>query len=117
MYSILFSKNDTLMDNTLALAALHSGGFTQKDLQKLFENEQNYSDILEDLLKEKGAPTPWMTSERRKKILDTIATIDIPKLETTVKSKNIDIITIESARQSVQEIKISLSSFWWNQSS
>jgi hypothetical protein len=50
MYSILFSKNDTPMDNQVALAGLHSAGFTQKDLQKLFENKQNYLDILEDFL-------------------------------------------------------------------
>lgn len=50
MYSIPFSKNDTPMDNQVALASLHSGGFTQKDLQKLFEDKQNYLDILEDFL-------------------------------------------------------------------
>jgi hypothetical protein len=50
MCSILFSKNDIKMDNSVALSTLHSGGFTHKDLKKLFENEQNYSDILEDFL-------------------------------------------------------------------
>lgn len=38
------------MDKQVALASLHSGGFTQKDLQKLFEKKQNYSDVLEDFL-------------------------------------------------------------------
>ena len=40
------------MDNLLALAILHSGGFTHNDLKKLFENEQNYAIILDDFLHE-----------------------------------------------------------------
>jgi hypothetical protein len=38
------------MNNLLSLAALHSGGFTHKDLKKIFETNQNYSEVLDDLL-------------------------------------------------------------------
>lgn len=39
-----------------------------------------------------------MTDERRNKILEKLATIDIPKLEQVLASKNIDIITIKSGQ-------------------
>ena len=39
-----------------------------------------------------------MTDDRRNKILEKIATIDIPKLEQVLASKNIDIITIKSGQ-------------------
>lgn len=84
------------MDNLIALAILHSAGFTHKDLKKLFEEEQNYSSVLEDLLKEKKTLTPWMTSERRIKILERIPKIDRQKIEELMKSKKIEIVTIES---------------------
>lgn len=87
------------MDNpispTLALVVLHSSGFTQKDLQRFFENQQNYSDILFDLLWAKNTPTPWMTRERRVKILEKLATIDTVKLEEILKTKNIHTITMD----------------------
>ncbi len=87
---------DNHLDSSVALVILHSGGFTQKDLQKLFENEQNYSGILEDLLWQKETTTPWMTSERRSKILEKLATIDTEKLEEILRTKNIDTITMDS---------------------
>jgi hypothetical protein len=40
----------TPLDNTLALAVLHSGGFTHRDLHNLFESHENYSDMLVDFL-------------------------------------------------------------------
>ncbi|MBC7498665.1 DNA-protecting protein DprA [Candidatus Gracilibacteria bacterium] len=84
------------LDNTLSLAILHSGGFTHRDLHNLFESHENYGDILTDFLGIKKTPTLWMTDERRNKILEKLATIDIPKLEQILGSKNIDIITIRS---------------------
>jgi hypothetical protein len=50
IHSIHFSKNDIPMDNLIALAILHTGGFTHRDLYKLFEYDQDYSDTLKDLL-------------------------------------------------------------------
>ena len=38
------------MDNILSLIRLHSGGFTQLDLKKLFANEENYTEILNEFL-------------------------------------------------------------------
>lgn len=84
------------MDNQVALASLHSGGFTQKDLQKLFENKQNYSDILVDFLWARNTPTPWITDDRRNKILEKLPTIDITKLEEVLRIKNITIVTMDS---------------------
>lgn len=84
------------MDNSLALATLHSAWFTHRDLYKLFEYEQEYESILEDLLWKKKTETPWMTADRRNKILEKIVTIDIPKLEQILREKNINIITAES---------------------
>jgi predicted Rossmann fold nucleotide-binding protein DprA/Smf involved in DNA uptake len=93
---MLFSKNDIKMDNLLSLSILHSGGFTHKDLKKLFEYTQNYSDILEDFLHECNTQTAWMTADRRAKILEKIPTIDIAKLEKIRNEKNIEVITIHS---------------------
>ena len=87
---------DNHIDSSLALTVLHSGGFTHRDLHNLFESHENYSDALADFLWTRKIPTPWMTDERRNKILEKIATIDIPKLEHVLASKNIDIITIKS---------------------
>ena len=84
------------MDNLLSLSILHSGGFTHKDLKKLFENKQNYSDILEDFLCTWNTQTPWITDDRRAKILEKIPKIDSTKLEKVISEKNIDIVTIHS---------------------
>lgn len=84
------------MDNILSLVILHTGGFTHKDLKKLFENEQNYSVLLEDFLQNKKTPTPWMTSERREKILEKLQKINIKNIEKIINEKEIQIITIES---------------------
>ena len=67
---------DNPISSTLALVVLHSSGFTHRDLHNLFESMENYSETLEDLLSQQQTPTPWMTSERRTKILAELATID-----------------------------------------
>ncbi|NRH20533.1 DNA-protecting protein DprA [Candidatus Gracilibacteria bacterium] len=84
------------MDNILSLVILHTGGFTHKDLKKLFELKQNYSDLLEDFLYEKKTLTPWMTDERRIKILERLGKVDILSIEKIINEKKIQIITIES---------------------
>lgn len=84
------------MDNLLALAILHSGGFTHNDLKKLFENTQEYSLILEDFLHTWETLTPWMTNERRNKIIEKLSKINTIKLEKIIQEKNIQLITIES---------------------
>lgn len=84
------------MDNILSLVILHTGGFTHKDLKKLFELKQNYSDLLEDFLYKKKTLTPWMTDERRIKILERLGKVDILSIEKIINEKKIQIITIES---------------------
>ncbi|MFZ2256150.1 MAG: hypothetical protein WAW59_00730 [Patescibacteria group bacterium] len=61
----------------LALAYLHSAGFTHKDLKKLFEIEENYEDIYELCASGKSISTPWITTERKAKILDNLKTLDV----------------------------------------
>ena len=84
------------MNNLLSLAALHSGGFTHKDLKKIFETNQNYSEVLDDLLWDWKTLTPWMTSERRNTILEKMRKIDIVKIKKIIDEKSIHIITVES---------------------
>ncbi len=84
------------LDNTLSLAILHSGWFTHRDLHNLFESHEKYSDMLVDFLWEKQTPTPWMTSDRRAKILTSLATVDIFKLKDIIRDKNISIYTKHS---------------------
>ncbi len=84
------------MNNLLALAILHSGGFTHKDLKKIFEIRQNYSEILDDFLLKWKTLTPWMTSERRNKILEKLKKIDIAKIQKIIDEKSVHLITIES---------------------
>lgn len=84
------------MDNLLSLTILHSGGFTHNDLKKLFENEQEYLITLEDFLHEQTILTPWMTNDRREKIIEKLSKVDIDKIEKIIHDKNIKIITIES---------------------
>jgi DNA processing protein len=84
------------MDNLIALAILHSGGFTHNDLKKIFENEQNYSNVLEDFLHEKKTITPWMTVDRRVKILEKLSKVDASVIKNKIQDKNIQIIPIES---------------------
>lgn len=84
------------MDNLLALAILHSGGFTHRDLKKIFEIHTNYNQLLETILSNGDFSTPWITPERREKIQNRIKTIDTSKIESRIREKNIHIITLES---------------------
>ena len=84
------------MDNLLALAILHSGGFTHRDLKKIFETHTNYSEVLEIIVSDGNFLTPWITTERREKIQNRIKTIDTSKIESRIREKNIHIITLES---------------------
>jgi hypothetical protein len=74
--SILFSKTDTTMDNLTSLAILHSAGFTHKDLKKIFETHENYEEIYESLIHGKTIELPWMTDERKNKILEKLGKIN-----------------------------------------
>jgi DNA processing protein len=84
------------MDNTIALAALHSAGFTHKDLKKIFEKSDSYTKVLTNFLDRKWPETPWMTQERRAKILEKLSNIDLIKLGETIRVNDIHIITIKS---------------------
>ncbi len=84
------------MDNLVALAILHSSGFTQNDLKKIFEHHENYHEILIDLQTEWKTQTPWITEERRAKIVSSLQKIDIPKIEKIIEEKQIQIITLKS---------------------
>lgn len=80
------------------LAFLHSAWFTHKDLKKIFENEENYNAIYEGFRDGKWVPTPWMTEERRIKIVDKLRSIDIWKVWNIIQEKNIELITIHDKR-------------------
>lgn len=84
------------MDNILALVQLHSSGYTHKDLKKMFPSVQNYTDILEDLLNKKWIPTPWMTEDRRNKILEKLPKFDREAMGKIIAEKQIEIVTIDS---------------------
>jgi DNA processing protein len=86
------------MDNHLALAILHIGGFTHNDLKKLFENSQNYSELLQDFWLEQKTITPWMTSNRREKILEKLSKVETSQIKQVLQDKNIEIVTIESGK-------------------
>jgi DNA processing protein len=45
----------------------------------------------------KQTPTPWMTDDRRAKILEKLPTVDAKKLEQILKDKDISICTTHSA--------------------
>lgn len=81
-----------------ALAFLHSAGFTHKDLKKIFEHEENYTEVYERFRGGKWLPTPWMTDERRDKILENLKNLDIWKVWNIIQEKNIELITLHDDR-------------------
>lgn len=83
------------MDNLIALACLHSAGFTHKDLKNLFENSKNYRETFENFMSGKWKETPWMTNERRGKIITKLKEINHNEIASIMKEKDIHIITIE----------------------
>ena len=84
------------MDTSLALSVLHISGFTHKDLKKFFEHEENAVALLDDFLGAQKTPTPWMTEERRAKILEKLSKVDRASLEKTITEKHIEIVTLRS---------------------
>ena len=82
------------MDNSIAY--LHSGGFTHKDLKKIFETHTNYREVYDGYISGKGVDTPWMTPDRRAKILTQLQTIDTQKIDTIIEAKSIQLITLDS---------------------
>lgn len=81
-----------------ALAFLHSAGFTHKDLKKIFESHEDYNEVYTGFKNGSWIPTPWMTEERRVKILENLKNIDIWKVWKIIQEKNIELITIHDAR-------------------
>jgi DNA processing protein len=81
-----------------SLAFLHSAGFTHKDLKKIFEHHENYDTIYAEFKNGKWIPTPWMTEERRWKILENLKNIDIWKVWKIIQEKNIELVTIHDVR-------------------
>lgn len=86
------------MDNILSLIRLHSGGFTQLDLKKLFANEENYTEILNEFLNQWRSIAPWITNERKEKILEKITKVNIENIKNILETKHIEIITIHSEK-------------------
>ena len=82
------------MDIQLALAILHSGGFSHKDLAKFAEKTLfDPVELLEDCMGKKQIPIPWMTDDRRNKILEKLQQIDPSKIQKILTDKHINIIT------------------------
>ena len=79
----------------LSLALLHSAGFTHKDLKRIFETTENYQDIFDSLSEGNDIPTPWISMERKIKILETLKKLDQPKIKKIIEEKNISLITIK----------------------
>ncbi len=84
------------MDNMIALTCLHSGGFTHKDLKKIFKDSQNYEEVLDGFLTNQWIETPWMTHERRSRILEKLQKVDTEKLANIIREKGIQLVTIKS---------------------
>jgi DNA processing protein len=86
-----------LRDNSYALAILHSGGLTHKDLTKIFTDSTfDPREVLEKYQTGNGIPTPWITDERRQSIHEKLQKVDQAKIIQTIQEKNIEIITQES---------------------
>jgi DNA processing protein len=81
---------------TNSLAYLHSAGLTHKDLKKICEYSQDYDEIYACLANNRWVPTPWMTPERRDKILTTLSSLDTESIDRIIEQKNIQLITIDS---------------------
>jgi DNA processing protein len=84
------------MDNLTSLAILHSAGFTHKDLKKIFETHEKYDEVLSGFDIGKWISTPWMTEERRSKILISLSQVDRIKIRSIISEKSIQLITIHS---------------------
>lgn len=82
--------------NLLHLAYLHSAGFTHKDLKNLFEVQENYEEVFQGFIWGKWIHTPWMTQERREKIISNLRKLDTTILQKIIKEKDITIITIQN---------------------
>ncbi len=86
------------MDNNLLhLAYLHHIGFTHKDLKHLFETWEKYVEFFWKVAK-KWVDMPWISPERRGKIIDNIRNLDTESIQRIIDEKQIDIITIQDSR-------------------
>lgn len=79
-----------------SLAYLHSAGFTHKDLKNIFKEKEDYEEVYNQFSRGTGMPTPWMTDDRRAKILWQLQKVDTKKLDTILEEKEIQLITIHS---------------------
>lgn len=84
------------MDNLTSLAILHSAGFTHKDLKKIFETHERYEEIYEWFITGKKRDLPWMTNERKQKILEKLGKINTEGIKKIIEEKQIQLITIHS---------------------
>jgi DNA processing protein len=79
-----------------SLAFLHSAGFTHLDLKKLFATSENYDEVWEGFVSGKWVTTPWMTDERRAKILERLTKVDTEVISRIIREKDISLISIHS---------------------
>ena len=63
-------------DTHLNLAILHYSGFTQKDLMKFHILGYDFDTLVEKLKTENLFPIPWITQERKSKILEKLKKVD-----------------------------------------
>ena len=82
--------------DTYFLAFLHSAGFTHKDLKKIFETHENYEEIYKWFITGKKKELPWMTDERKNKILGKLVHINTEGIRKVIEEKKIQLITIDS---------------------
>lgn len=81
------------MEEKIYLALLHSIGFTHKKLHKIFESQQNYKDVYENISKALLLKF-WCNASQIKNILERKAKIKYSQILNIIHSREVQIITI-----------------------
>lgn len=77
------------------LAYLHSIWFSHKNLKKLFEIDENYKEVYDNLTFE-FLISLWIRSDRAQKIIDLKINFDESKVDEALNERNVKIVTIHS---------------------
>ncbi len=89
------------------LATLHAIWFTHADLKKIFESNTEYEKVYQKILSENTVEYPWISPERKEKILKNIKNINVWNIQHIIHEKNIELITLHDSRypESLRTIK------------